>query len=332
MVRIATYNVEWFDRLFDDTGAMVLDDGWSGRRDVTRSQQAHALKDVFRAMDADVILVVEGPDTGRTRDGALALEQFAAQFNLRTRRALIGFANNTQQELLLLYDPEVVSAVHTPLVHDAAPGFETEFSVDLDTDGETETVVWSKPPLEVALEIAGQTIQFIGVHAKSKAPHGARDAADAMRLAIANRRKQLAQCVWLRRRVDGILAQGLPLIVAGDFNDGPGLDRYEALFGRSGVEVVLGRGDTALFDPHAETALANRFAGPTTSRFWLREQERWLQALLDYVMVSDDLRTGASWRIWHPFDDPDCYQDLNLRRALLTASDHFPVTCDLPLG
>lgn len=47
-------------------------------------------------------------------------------------------------------------------------------------------------------------------------------------------------------------------------------------------------------------------------------------------MVSDDLRYKAeTWRIWHPFDDSECWEDLKLRDALLTASDHFPVTLDL---
>ena len=35
-VRIATYNVEWFNSLFDDDGLLLDDGGWSGRRDVRR--------------------------------------------------------------------------------------------------------------------------------------------------------------------------------------------------------------------------------------------------------------------------------------------------------
>ena len=47
---------------------------------------------------------------------------------------------------------------------------------------------------------------MIGVHLKSKAPHGARDNAQAMQIAIANRRKQLAQAIWLRARVEAAQA------------------------------------------------------------------------------------------------------------------------------
>jgi endonuclease/exonuclease/phosphatase family metal-dependent hydrolase len=64
----------------------------------------------------------------------------------------------------------------------------------------------------------------------------------------------------------------------------------------------------------------------------LRQQNRYLQALLDYIMVSADLRTKAKgWRIWHPFDDPECWNNTTLRDALLTASDHFPVTLDIDI-
>ena len=157
-----------------------------------------------------------------------------------------------------------------------------------------------------------------------------------MRLAIQNRQKQLAQCVWLRQRVDQYLAMGEPLIVLGDFNDGPGLDEYEKLFGRSGVEIVLGEdGHEELFDPHARMALGRRVgAMPATARFYLHHEKRYIQALLDYVMISPDLRAHGAprWRIWHPFDDPGCYNTPELREALLTASDHFPVSLDLDLA
>jgi len=54
-----------------------------------------------------------------------------------------------------------------------------------------------------------------------------------------------------------------------------------------------------------------------------------LQALLDYIMVTPDfLDRGANWCIWHPLDDPKCWNSPALREALVTASDHFPVTLD----
>ena len=93
------------------------------------------------------------------------------------------------------------------------------------------------------------------------------------------------------------------------------------------------RQDRALVDPHATRALGQRIgAMPTTSRFWIAPEKRYLQALLDYIMISPALTAHRPhWRIWHPLDDPECWGDAALRDALITASDHFPVTIDLDL-
>ena len=344
-MRLATYNVEWFANLFDRHNRLVDDDGWSGRQDVTRHAQIEALGVVFAALDADAVMVIEAPDDNRRRSTVRALETFAHAFGLRARRALLGFRNDTQQEIALLYNPDVFAAVHDPQGEETgkkgardAPRFDGVFRFDVDIDANPELITFSKPPLEAALSWleTGARLRLIGVHAKSKAPIGAKTPDEVMRLAIQNRRKQLAQCVWLRQRVDRVLAEGEPLIVLGDFNDGPGLDEYEKLFGRSGVEIVLGEdGHEPLYDPHARMALGRRVgAMPSTARFYIHTEKRYLQALLDYVMVSSELRThGApAWRIWHPFDDPGCYRVPELREALLTASDHFPVSLDLELS
>lgn len=341
-MRIATYNVEWMGNLFDDEGGLLADDDWSGRRDVTRIQQIEALGIVFTALDADAVMVIEAPDGHRRRDGVAALETFADWAGIRARRAVMGFVNDTQQEIALLYDPDVLRVAHDPKGaatgpegSGSAPRFDGVFRIDLDIDSTLDQVRWSKPPLELSVEAGGLSFRMIGVHAKSKAPHGARGKSAIMRAAIANRRKQLAQCIWLRQRVEQHLRDGEPLIVLGDFNDGPGLDEYEKLFGRSGVEIVIGEGDGGqLHDPHAEMARERRIgAMPATARFWMDHEQRWMQTLLDYVMVSPDLRPRASgWRIWHPFDDPKCYGMLELREALLAASDHFPVTMELDTG
>ena len=333
-MRIATYNVEWMNSLFDEAGALLDDDGWSGRHGVNRATQIAALKRVFRAMDADAVMIIEAPDQGRNRDTVTALETFAAFAGLRTRCAVIGFANDTQQEIALLYDPDKMSVRHDPQGDDKTPRFDKAFSIDLDIDATEDNVVFSKPPLELLIETKGAKLRMIGAHLKSKAPHGATTRDEVLRISIANRRKQLAQAIWLRARIETHLEQGTSLMVMGDLNDGPGLDEYENLFGRSSVEIILGQGAHALFDPHARQGLQRRLgAMPTTARFWIKPEQRFLQALLDYIMVSPDLAArNPRWRIWHPLDDPDCWADAALRDALVAASDHFPVSLDIELN
>ena len=76
-MRIATYNVEWFTNLFDDSGRLLNDNKWSGRHDVKRYQQVEALGIVFNALDADAVMIIEAPDAHRKRDGVASLENFA---------------------------------------------------------------------------------------------------------------------------------------------------------------------------------------------------------------------------------------------------------------
>ncbi|TNF57775.1 MAG: endonuclease [Rhodobacteraceae bacterium] len=340
-MRIATWNIEWFDALFDAENRLVVDDRPSARYKTTRAQQIEAIAKVLVALDADAVLVIEAPDQSRRRDSVAALEHFAQSFDLRIKRAVIGFANDTQQEIALMFDPFVIEARHDPRGDetgkkgsDVPPRFDSVFRIDLDIDATEDLVRFSKPPLELEVTtMSGRRLRIIGAHLKSKAPHGARNRDEIMRDSITNRRKQLAQAIWLRARIEEELRCGESLIVLGDLNDGPGLDEYEGLFGRSSVEIVMGPGEgpLALFDPHARRALQQRLgANPTTARFYIDSEKRFMQALLDYILISADLMAlGPSWRIWHPFDDPQCWKDPELRDALLTASDHFPVTLDI---
>ncbi|GAA3853456.1 endonuclease/exonuclease/phosphatase family protein [Celeribacter arenosi] len=346
-MRIVTYNVEWFDSLFAHDGSPLLDGKWSSRYNVTRLDQLESLGIVFNALDADAIMVIEAPDTSRRRETVRALEQFADWAGIRANTIELGFVNETQQEIALMYDPLVLRARHDPKgapipfgATGEPPAFNSVYRIDLDTDRDRDPVEFSKPPLELAVEVreSGFAFRMIGVHVKSKAPHGARSRDDVIRLSIENRRKQLAQCIWLRERIELHLKAHEPLIVLGDFNDGPGLDEYEKLFGRSGVEIVMGREDPdlpvalRLSDPNAAIVHARRgTAGPSTARFYIEPEKRYLSAMLDYVMLSQDLAKAANWRIWHPFDDPVCFETQELREALLAASDHFPVSVDIDL-
>lgn len=343
-MRIATYNVEWFNALFGDDGSLLDDGEWSARYNITRSMQLGALGIVFTAMDADAVMIIEAPDHSRSRATVAALETFARVIGLRARKAVMGFANDTQQEIALLYDPDKMSARHDPKGVETGkkgspddPRFDGVFRIDLDIDATEDLVTFSKPPFEVELTTStGVTLRMIGAHLKSKAPHGAVGRDAVMRMAIANRRKQQAQAVWLRRRIDMHLAAGDSLILLGDLNDGPGLDEYENLFGRSSVEIIMGEGKPGaipLFDPHARRALSRRIgATQSTARFYLSNEKRYMQALLDYIMISPDLMgKRPAWRIMHPFDDAACWDMPELSEALLTASDHFPVLLDLEL-
>lgn len=331
-MRLMTWNVAWMNALFDAAGQPLADDGPGGRIGVSRAAQLEAIGIVLSATDPDALLIQEAPDHRPDRPLPLALERLARCFDLRQSRAITGFASDTQQELALLYDPAVLRATHAPRGgpgRGEVPRLDAQRPAGRAEGRPRRRLRFSRPPLEVAVQpVGGRPFRLIGVHLKSKLPHHARSPAQAQRQALDNRRTLLAQCKWLRARIEADLALGGRLIVLGDFNDGPGLDRYETLLGRSGVEIVMGAaGPPALrlVEPHAEAP-----DGQSSARF-AQPGGQTLEALLDFIMVSPDLAAGPPpprWRIWHPLRDPLLGAVPELAAALLTASDHFPVTFD----
>ena len=278
--------------------------------------------------------MVEAPDARRrTRDGTSALEVFARHVGLRTREVMMGFHSHSQQEIALLYDPAVLTVRHDPQGGEP-PRFDGTWRVAFNGNP-PEPIVWAKPPLEIERSDgqgarAAPDRRPCQVQGSARRPHRG-----PCRPHRPGEPPQAARPMRLAARPGGPPPRRPdPLIVLGDFNDGPGQDAQEEVFGRSGVEIVLGeKGAVHLHDPHARLALCGpSAASPTTARFRVPPDGRWLSALLDYVMVSPDLRAlKPAWRIWHPFDDPACWADESLRRALLHASDHFPVTLDIDL-
>ena len=332
-MRIATYNVEWFDALFDRNANPLIDQKWSSRYNVTRADQWHAVGQVMHALDADCILVVEAPNHKTGRSTVDMLERFAREFGLRATQAALGFTNDTQQELAFLYDPLRCSIRHVPVSAPDFPRFDGTYSIDLDVDAVTDPIRFSKPPFEAELLCHdGRRITLIGAHLKSKAPHGAKSKDEAMLISIANRRKQLAQALWVRGRVDQVLEEGAEVIVLGDLNDGPGLDVYEELFARSSVEIIMGLSqgpEKQLFDPHAMQMIEKTGADPFSARFYPARDGAPLDALLDYILVGPSFGKQANnWRIWNPHSDPNLRANSALLQALITASDHFPITFD----
>ena len=59
-MRIATYNVEWFNSLFDRHDRLIDDGSWSGRWDVTKAEQTAGLGVVFAAMVERAFSIGEG--------------------------------------------------------------------------------------------------------------------------------------------------------------------------------------------------------------------------------------------------------------------------------
>lgn len=332
-LRLCSYNVEHFNRLFR-RGSNALS---ASAADQARIQ---AIGDVLGHIDADLIGVLEAPNTTTTtpdESTVARLEAFAADRGLRTSRALTGFISSGSQEIAVLYDPARLTVAHDPdgqAGSESDPPFDERFFHDTDDDRVKEVYEHYRPPLEARVvdQQSGQTFWMLVAHVKSKGVFSAMDLAHWELENLRNRRKIFAECASIRQRIDHWLAAGREVVVMGDINDGPAMDHYEFRFGRSGVELLMGD----LFEP--ERVLLNLARRPkwgshgwrpSSARFRDRMTEDHVNVLIDHVLVSGGLPVAAQrpHRIWNPYEDDQVKADIG--DALRAASDHFPVTLDL---
>lgn len=326
-IRASTYNIEWFADLFDDNNQPLTDK--------KSRKRLSAIKTVLTTVDADVFGIVEAPNTTTTtgqRSTTRALENFAAAKHLRLDKAMIGFPSAGRQELALWYDSSKLSLVHEPggsQTSKTNPPFDSPFRQDTDEDRVKEIYKHYRPPLEAKAKMrGGAEFHILLVHAKSKGIFRAVDLVRLQRESERNRRKLLAEALSIRRRVDDWLAGGRDFLVMGDVNDGPGMDFYEQLFGRSALEIIMGdvfQPDKILLNPAGRPRWGNWGWRPSSARFRDRITEDHINVLIDHILHSPGLKASGH-RIWNPFELKEAKP---IKSELLRASDHFPVSLDL---
>ncbi len=356
--RVSTYNIKWFTNLFDDQNQLLLTTDDSDMYQVDKKTQLESIAKVLQSLDADIYCILESPNTSQGgRNTIQALENFAQHFNLRTSQAIVGFLSDGRQEIAFLFDPAVIQITHNPQGDDIespninildflkgervvpAPKFDSYYVLDVEEDSIEEIFKFERPPLEAQVTFmdngqADLELEMIGVHAKSKIVTGAIDEIYTPLNSMANRRKLLAQCQWIRNRVLDLMDENKMVVVMGDFNDGPGLDFYEKQFGRSAVEIVMGNMgeiDNLLRNPFTKASW-NKSRGwrPSSAKFFQFESRTSVGALLDFVMATPNLAANRQldWIIWNPHEKKDI-NDSELEEALKIASDHFPVSMDI---
>ena len=173
-IRIATYNIEWFDRHFNADNSM--------RNDQESMDKFTAVRDILELVQADIVNVVEAPNTtagAGVQSTVAKLENFADWAGISTRKAAIGYSSAGRQEIALLYDSEKMNVRHKPSGRADSrsnPRFNGEFFYDADQDGVKEVYKHYRPPFEAKVDlVGGDTFYVMGVHAKSKGIFGSVD-------------------------------------------------------------------------------------------------------------------------------------------------------------
>lgn len=325
-ITVCCWNIEWFDKLFDAQNGL--------RSDAKSKPRLAAIAEVMEAVDADLLGIVEAPNTSRgDRDTVACLEAFAAHFGLRTNKAMTGFLSRGKQEIAALFDPARIELAHNPGGgRKGNPRFDSTFEFDTDDDRIREVYRFYRPPLELSVDVIGSNLSFemIVAHTKSKGIFSATDLVHWNLENARNRRKLFAECSWIRRRVEERLDAGREVLVVGDINDGPGMDSSEAMFGKSAVEIILGD----LFDP--KRILVSHIGKPKwTSKGWQPASTRFrdqftgkqVNVLIDHALASQGLPVvPGSHVVWNPAQHAPAGA---LRKPLKEASDHYPVVLEI---
>ncbi|MFC1976393.1 hypothetical protein ACFLXQ_08335 [Chloroflexota bacterium] len=190
-LRICTYNIQHFDRLFVNGDNQLANTAGA-------QVKINALRQVLQLIDADLIGIVEAPNTKAdgTENTVIRLQNFADAVGIRADQAVIGFTSDGSQEIAVLHDA-AVQVQHQPggQANDPEnPPFDGRFLFDTDDDTIREIYEHYRPPLEVSVNGGGHQFRLIVAHAKSKGIFNAVDVAHWELENQRSRRKLLAVC------------------------------------------------------------------------------------------------------------------------------------------
>lgn len=354
-MKLAVWNMEWLNDLVDSgAGAVKPDDEtvrgpkppWQ-KANPTVAERIALLREGLADLDPDILLIVEGPD--RTEDMKVLMAELSdaewAVSMQRTRYLLspegtrrqtstqcVGIALRTDRGVFA-DPPMTVADVEDPaagLIHDATE----PFFLDLGQDKIPEWFRYERRPLWATIHPAeGADFNILGLHLKSKGVFKAYEWSRWWEMADANRMRLLAQCRHLREAfLDAYLSDpdALPLVVAGDINDGPGFDTSEMRLNASGVETLMGSVwkpelclGNALFDSLSEKSRARLdFTDVTTTRFAdpiFNDTHH--KVMIDHILYS---RGASGW-----VSSAEVRRETAGGTEFWKISDHFPVVATI---
>lgn len=235
-MKIANWNIEWMNRWYtaDNAGAPKLKPSEEISGVTHIDELATRVANVIKSLDADILTVQEGPS--RREEMALFVRDF-----LGDAYDIVGPAGKGQQKLYALVrkSTDSVSGVFR-MEEDLDFDFDDVWEVDIDADMEIDEYRFTRPPLVARVKTtSGKAFRLINLHTKSKYVHQGkklwRDPAsrpEFIKKALLARRRISAEAMRVRAYLNACFEEDpdAPIVVTGDFNDGPGLDFFEGRY------------------------------------------------------------------------------------------------------
>lgn len=247
-MRILDWNIEWMNNWFVGGSQAAWRISNTGIADVQALAQRVA--NLIRGLDPDVLTVQEGPSD---RDEMqLFIDDFLSDANDQALYDQFGGFDGGAQKTYTLVKRN--GQFRNPqLANDAQTfGLFDEWLADIDGDLFLESYQFTRNPLVIdgTLANTNERVRIVNLHTKSKFVNNGQamwndlnQRQEFIIAAMKNRRRISTEAMRLRLYLDALVeADGNAFIlVAGDFNDGPGFEFFERNYLTHGVaDIILG--------------------------------------------------------------------------------------------
>jgi len=310
-MKIVSWNIEWMNNWFVGYDQVAFRERYDPRgrpQDAITDVAAlcERVAQVIKDLAPDVLCVQEGPSDRRE------IELFVSTYltdeaGQGLYRVFGGYDGGAQKIYILVNQHGPVADAWEP--DDALTrSLSEEWECDIDGDRVLQPYHFTRRPVVVDCQYEGETMRVLALHTKSKYIHDgeAKWKSPAKRPefieeALKHRRRISAESMRVRRYLDAVLEEKphQAVVVAGDCNDGPGADYFEALYLTHNVTDIL-LGSTYYPAFQFEHAFIHRL--PRTQRytaifddFVTGEENKRL--VLDHVLVSPVLKSGGGTTI-----------------------------------
>lgn len=243
-IRLASQNCEWMNNFFgaDSEPAAWLKTGKLDGSSFSVDDASRRLAGLLLSLDADVICIQEAPS--RPAELELFVERYLRQAGAPAYDYLLGDTGG-QQKIGVLFRPP---AKVTLLPADTIPELVEPWEADIDGDGFLEPYAFTRTPLALRVAVGQRSFTLLALHTKSNfVNQGEKLWRDPTRrqeyvlAALKSRRRISSEATRTRQLIERLLDSdpAASIVVAGDLNDGPGLDYFETRYLTHNVIDIL---------------------------------------------------------------------------------------------
>jgi exonuclease III len=245
---MVNWNIEWMNDWFVGGGSVAFrqDNPRRGITDV--ADLCGRVASVINNLNPDVLTIEEGPSD--IREMELFVETYLIDGQGNRLFDIFGGIDGGAQKIYTLVKKG--GEFRNPVIpgDDVTLALQEPWEADIDGDYQLEGYEFTRQPLVVEGTEGDEnsTLRIVTLHTKSKYVHNGESLwrnpdtrTEYVKAALKNRRRISSEAMRVRQYLDDLLNQNNDSlsVVAGDFNDGPGIDYFEKRYLTHNVTDIL---------------------------------------------------------------------------------------------